>query len=146
MSQSLTLARPYARAAFAASRNDGRAASWSQALAFAAQVAADPRVQALLSHPQLSNDDAVALLATDGADEELKRFIGLLADNHRLVLLPEIAGLFEQLRAEGIDARTLVLTDDIASAPPAHRALITAWRSCWCTTRSSGEKPSGTSL
>ena len=39
-------------------------------------------------------------LATDGADEELKRFIGLLADNHRLVLLPEIAGLFEQLRAE----------------------------------------------
>ena len=100
MSPSLTLARPYARAAFAASRNDGRAASWSQALAFAAQVAADPRVQALLSHPQLSNDDAVALLATDGADEELKRFIGLLADNHRLVLLPEIAGLFEQLRAE----------------------------------------------
>ena len=100
MSQSLTLARPYARAAFAASRNDGRAASWSQALAFAAQVAADPRVQALLSHPQLSNDDAVALLATDGADEELKRFIGLLADNHRLVLLPEIAGLFEQLRLE----------------------------------------------
>ena len=53
MSQSLTLARPYARAAFAASSNDGRAASWSQALAFAAQVAADPRVQALLSHPQL---------------------------------------------------------------------------------------------
>ncbi|GAB2623385.1 F0F1 ATP synthase subunit delta [Novilysobacter erysipheiresistens] len=100
MSQSLTLARPYARAAFAASSNDGRAASWSQALAFAAQVAADPRVQALLSHPQLSKDDAVALLATDGADEELLRFIGLLAENHRLVLLPEIAGLFEQLRAE----------------------------------------------
>src|SRR5690606_13120489 len=98
MSQSLTLARPYARAAFAASRNDGRAASWSQALAFAAQVAADPRVQALLSHPQLSNDDAVALLATDGADEELKRFIGLLADNHRLVLLPEIARLLEHRR------------------------------------------------
>jgi len=100
MSQSLTLARPYARAAFAASSNDGRAASWSQALAFAAQVAADPRVQALLSHPQLSSDDAVALLATDGADDKLLRFIGLLAENHRLVLLPEIAGLFEQLRAE----------------------------------------------
>ena len=100
MSQSLTLARPYARAAFAASRNDGRATAWSQALAFAAQVAADPRVQALLSHPQLSTNDAVGLLAVEGADEELQRFIGLLADNRRLVLLPEIAGLFEQLRAE----------------------------------------------
>src|SRR6266581_2819490 len=27
---------------------------------------------------------------------------------------------------------------DIASAPPAHSALTTAWTSCWCTTRSSG--------
>ena len=103
MSQSLTLARPYARAAFAASRNDGRAASWSQALAFAAQVAADPRVQTLLSHPQLSNDDAVVLLATDGADEELRRFIGLLAENQRL--------------AVGTGADTTVLGSIISAAP-----------------------------
>ena len=31
----------------------------------------------------------------------------------------------------------------IASAPPAHRALTTAWTSCWCTTTSSGLVPSG---
>ena len=43
MSQALTLARPYARAAFALARDNGTLAPWSQALAFAARVAADPQ-------------------------------------------------------------------------------------------------------
>lgn len=100
MSQALTLARPYARAAFAHAREDGRAAQWSQALGFAARVAADPRVAAMLTHPQLPAGDAVTLLAVDGADEAFTRFLALLAENQRLALLPEIAGLFEELRAE----------------------------------------------
>lgn len=100
MSQALTLARPYARAAYAHARDAGVAAQWSQALGFAARVAADPQVTTLLSHPQLSSADAVTLLAADGADESFTRFIELLADNQRLALLPEIAGLFEELRAE----------------------------------------------
>ena len=100
MAQALTLARPYARAAFSLSRDGGNAATWSQALAFAARVAADPQVQALLAHPRLSAADAVALLAVDGADEVFTRFLSLLADNRRLPLLAEIAGLFEQQRAD----------------------------------------------
>lgn len=100
MAQALTLARPYARAAFSLSRDGGNAATWSQALAFAARVAADPQAQALLAHPRLSAADAVALLAVDGADEVVTRFLGLLADNRRLPLLAEIAGLFEQQRAD----------------------------------------------
>ncbi|MGY1426442.1 F0F1 ATP synthase subunit delta [Lysobacter sp. A289] len=100
MSQNMTLARPYARAAFAAASNDGHAADWSQALGLAARVAADPTVEALLKHPRLSTGDAIALLADDGANEEFRQFIGLLADNDRLPLLAEISGLFEQLRAQ----------------------------------------------
>ena len=100
MTQALTLARPYARAAFGLSREGGRSAAWSQALAFAARVAADPQAQALLNHPLLSPADAVGLLAMDGSEEAFTRFLGLLADNRRLALLPEIAGLFEELRAE----------------------------------------------
>ncbi|MGB9100567.1 MAG: F0F1 ATP synthase subunit delta, partial [Stenotrophomonas indicatrix] len=46
MSQALTLARPYARAAFATARDEGAFAPWSDALAFSAHVAADPRVAA----------------------------------------------------------------------------------------------------
>lgn len=100
MSQALTLARPYARAAFGIARDEGKLADWSEALGFAATVAADERVAALLRHPQLTADDAVALLGRDGAGESVRNFLALLADNRRLAQLPEIAGLFEELRAE----------------------------------------------
>ena len=59
----MTIARPYARAAFAIARDGGQFAPWSDALAFSARVAADPQAAALLGHPALSRDDAVALLA-----------------------------------------------------------------------------------
>ncbi|GHA79901.1 F0F1 ATP synthase subunit delta [Cognatilysobacter bugurensis] len=100
MSQALTLARPYARAAFAHAREAGQTAQWSNALGLAARIASDPQVQPVLSHPQLAPADAVALLAPNGADEALVRFFSLLADNQRLELLPEIANLFEHQRAE----------------------------------------------
>ena len=100
MSQALTLARPYARAAFAIARDAGKLPGWSDALGFAARVAADPRVAALLGHPRLGRDDAVALLAPDGADAVFADFLGLLFDNRRLPLLPEIAGLYDELRLE----------------------------------------------
>jgi F-type H+-transporting ATPase subunit delta len=100
MSQALTLARPYARAAFQLAREHGQLSGWSDALGFAARVAADPRVQALLGHPKLAHADAVALLSPEAADAAFGRFLGLLADNRRLALLPEIAGLFDELRFE----------------------------------------------
>lgn len=100
MSQALTLARPYARAAFNAARDEGRVAAWSQALGFAAQAAADPRAQAVLKNPQLTAQQAAQLLVLDANDATFSRFVSMLAENRRLVLLPEIAGLFEQLRAD----------------------------------------------
>ena len=99
MSQALTLARPYARAAFATARDEGAFAPWSDALAFSAHVAADPRVAALLANPELGRDDAVALLAPVSHGETYSRFLAILAESHRLPL-PEISGMFDALRAE----------------------------------------------
>lgn len=100
MSQALTLARPYARAAFAIARDEGKFAPWSDALAFSAHVAADPRVSALLSNPQLGRDEAVALLAPESAEAAYGRFLDLLAEARRLQQLPEISAMYDQLRAE----------------------------------------------
>ena len=100
MSQALTLARPYARAAFAIARDEQAFPAWSQALGFAARVAGDPRVAALLGDPKLGDAAAVTLLSPEQPSESFARFLALLADNRRLALLPEIAGLYEQLRAE----------------------------------------------
>jgi len=115
MSQTLKLARPYARALFATARDgggeghnaDGRStiAAWGKALLFSAQIAADPRVASLLGNPKLTDADALTLLspvaANDAsADAGFERFLAVLAENRRLTLLPEIAGLYEELRAD----------------------------------------------
>ena len=100
MSQALTLARPYARAAFSMAQDENALAGWSNALGFAAQVAADPRAASLLLNPQLTHAEAVTLLSVDGAVESFSRFLALLAENRRLAQLPEISGLYEELKAE----------------------------------------------
>ena len=100
MSQALTLARPYARAAFAIARDTNALPAWSDALAFAARVAADPTVSALLGNPGLIQADATTLLAPEGADAMFGNFLGLLFENRRLSLLPEITGQFDELRFE----------------------------------------------
>lgn len=116
MSQALTLARPYARAAFAIAREDAAFGAWSDALGFAARIAADPQVSSLLGHPSLADADAVALLAPEGAGTKIVRFLAVLADNRRLVLLPEIVGLYEELRADA--ERVVKATVTSASALP----------------------------
>ncbi len=100
MSQSLTLARPYARAAFSLARDAGSLPEWSDALAFAARVAVDPQVAGFLGNPRLTDADAVALLSPPSTDGAFARFLALLADNRRLPLLPEIAGMYDALRFE----------------------------------------------
>ena len=94
MSQALTLARPYARAAFSLARDAGALPAWSDALAFAARMAADPQVAALLGNPKLTQADVTTLLAPQEANETFGNFLGLLFENRRLPLLPEIAGTY----------------------------------------------------
>ena len=123
MSQALTLARPYARAAFAIARDTNALPAWSDALAFAARVAADPAVAALLGNPGLTQADATTLLAPDGADALFGNFLGLLFENRRLSLLPEITGQFDELRFE---AERVVKATSAVALPAAELATIKA--------------------
>jgi F-type H+-transporting ATPase subunit delta len=125
MSQALTLARPYARAAFAIARDAGVLPAWSDALAFAARVAAEPTVAALLGNPGLMQADATTLLAPEGADATFGNFLGLLFENRRLSLLPEIAGMFDELRFEAERVVKAKVTSAVA-LPAAELETITA--------------------
>lgn len=120
MSQALTLARPYARAAFSVAREAGALPAWSAALGFAARVAAEPQAAALLGNPKLTRADVVALLSPDGAQDAFRNLLGLLFDNRRLALLPEIAGLFDELRFE---AERVVRAKVTSAAPLADGEL-----------------------
>jgi F-type H+-transporting ATPase subunit delta len=101
MAEKATIARPYARAAFDYAKAQGALADWSAALAAAAQVASDPRVQPLLSNPGVPAAAITGLVGeAAGAAGPVRNFIDLLAENGRLAYLPEIAAQYEVLRRE----------------------------------------------
>jgi F-type H+-transporting ATPase subunit delta len=101
MSQSLTFARPYARAAFALAKEQGRLPAWTQLLGFSALAVADPAMAPVLGHPRVAAEQLVELLLPLGeVDPGYRQFLAVLADNRRLALLPEIAALYAQHRAD----------------------------------------------
>ena len=100
MTQAVTLARPYARAAFNLAHQHKLLNDWSNALGNSGLIAADPRIAALLKHPSLSLAEAIALVAPQQANQLFEQFLLVLAQNRRLGLLPEICNQFETLRAE----------------------------------------------
>ena len=103
MAERATIARPYAKAAFQYAQGAKAFAGWSQGLQAAADIVADPRVAALTKSPQTSQDDLVSIISDVAADKltpGMQNFVRVLAENHRLLLLPEIAAHYEALRSD----------------------------------------------
>jgi len=107
LADKITIARPYAKAAFEQANEDKRLAAWSASLQAAAAVVRDARVASLLENPRVTPTE-LAQLVIDIAGTELGEhgcnFIRLLAQNRRLAYLGEISALFEEYKdkAEGV--------------------------------------------
>jgi F-type H+-transporting ATPase subunit delta len=102
MAERATIARPYAKAAFEYARDANAFAAWSQGLTAAAEIAADPRVAELIQNPTWSASDIAGLvieIAGARLDAGMQNFVRVLAENHRLPLLPEVAARYEAERA-----------------------------------------------
>ncbi|HEX8783120.1 MAG TPA: F0F1 ATP synthase subunit delta [Steroidobacteraceae bacterium] len=128
MADRLTIARPYARAAFEEARQNGGLAPWSQALQAAALVVKDPRLARLLDNPRVTAEKLAQLvdeIAAVPLGERGANFVRMLADNHRLGYLPEIAELFDTLKD---DAEGMVDVTVTSAAPldEAQRGQISA--------------------
>lgn len=119
MAQPLTIARPYARAAFEHAKATATVSAWAAKLAFAAEASVDPRVNALFGDPRVEPRALAALCRQDSeaADSDFAHFLELLADNRRLRELPEITALFEHMKRESehvlkVRVRSAVALDD----------------------------------
>jgi F-type H+-transporting ATPase subunit delta len=98
-----TIARPYAKAAFEAALPARAFAPWSSGLAVAAEIVVDARVTELIKNPELPPADIAEFIigvATPTLDARMQNFVRVLAENHRLLLLPEILAHYEVMRAE----------------------------------------------
>jgi F-type H+-transporting ATPase subunit delta len=119
-----TIARPYAKAAFEYARQANAFTAWSAGLGAAAEIVADARVSALTKSPRLTASDLAGFIGgVAGArlDQGMQNFISVLAENHRLLLLPEIFAQFEGLRAAventiDVDVLSAVALDDKQAA------------------------------
>ena len=114
MAEALTIARPYAEAAFKLAAETKKVKEWSGALSRLATVMKADVANELLDNPNIDRAQAAAIVseAAGKLDKHQKNFVQVLADNGRLAQLPDIAALFEQSR----DRHEQVLDAHIESA------------------------------
>lgn len=103
MSEAITIARPYAQAAFDEAQKLADLKGWAEALLSLAGAVCHPEARAVITSPRVAKAQLESLmegLLGDQAKTQLRNFIRILVDNQRLLVLPEIAATFEALRAE----------------------------------------------
>lgn len=103
MAELVTLARPYAKAAFEVASGEGRLGEWQNMLDVAGAVTTNEKVQIALSSPALTGEQQARLmldLCGDSLDAKMSNLVSALAGNKRLALLPEIATQFAALKAQ----------------------------------------------
>ncbi len=102
MAELSTIARPYAEALFGAVIAKGEALdAWAELIAEMAQAVEHPELREALTSPLLDSAGRVDLLRSvlkSTVTQEGVNFLTLLAENDRLLLLPEIAQQFLQLK------------------------------------------------
>ena len=103
MAERSRLARPYARAVFELTGEDrNKREAWSQRLAALAELVQQPELASLLNHPRVSSEQLAEIVceALGDLDEPGRNLIRLLAENRRLAYAPEMARIYEALRAD----------------------------------------------
>ena len=101
MSEFVTVARPYAKAAFDFAVEHQSVERWQQMLAFAAEVTRNEQISELLSGavaPETLSNTFTAVCG-DQLDENGQNLIRVMAENGRLLALPDVVQQFVELRA-----------------------------------------------
>lgn len=101
MSEIVTVARPYAKAAFDFAVENLAVEKWQDMLAFAAEVTRNEQIDDLISGSFAPETLAQAFITVCGEqiDEHVQNLVRIMAENGRLVTLPEVSRQFATLRA-----------------------------------------------
>lgn len=119
MSELTTIARPYAKAAFDYAVENKGVEQWLSMLCCAAQVANHESIQRILSGTASAGRQAeiIVEICAEQLDEYGQNLIKLMAENGRLIALPQVYELFVELKAEydkeiDVDITSAVDLDD----------------------------------
>lgn len=106
MSETITIARPYAKAVFEHAKHANQCAAWSNILNALAIALLTPEAQAFISNPGSTKEahlmllDAVVSAASEAEQTAAHQLLSLLVENKRVGLLPDIKVIFDSLRQE----------------------------------------------
>lgn len=129
MSELTTAARPYAKAVFEMAQDAGTLPQWSAQLAAMSAVVAAEGSASLLSHPRMTKEQkaqAFSDVAGTAINDEGRNLLKVLAENDRFTLLPEIATLFEQLKAEAQGSVDVEITSAMEMTDDQQQAIAAA--------------------
>ena len=113
MAEISTIARPYAVALFKLAKEEKKLSSWSNFLALLNGLVKDKELNAFLGDTKVLDIDRekILLKCVADIDEKGKNLIKLLIENKRLMAIPYIFDIYEELKAleEGsIEAQIIV--------------------------------------
>lgn len=117
MSELTTAARPYAKAVFELAQESGQLDKWSDQLAAAAAILSADGADELINSPRMTGAqkvEAIVEVAGDAMDEKGSNLLKALAENDRLILIPEISTVYETLKTEAqgsVDAELISAMD-----------------------------------
>ncbi len=129
MSESITVARPYALAAFDEAQRLSALSTWSDMLQSLSDAIQDEQVRALIANPRVPKVQMENLMLAFGGTKlsvAQSNFIRILLENHRLILLPEIAVIFEMMRAEAEKIVDVVVTSAFDLSESQKQKITTA--------------------
>lgn len=127
MSEAITIARPYAQAAFEEAQKKSDLKGWSEMLLSLAEAVCHPEIRAVVTSPRVAKQQLENLM--DGllggqANAHQRNLVRVLVENQRLLVLPEIAAIFETLRAEA-EKTVNVVVDSAFELSSAQQEKIT---------------------
>jgi len=127
MSEQVTIARPYAEAAFSLAHEQNALPRWAEMLKVASNVASDPTVRAALDNPKLDTAAKESLLLSlcgDALSAEGRSFVRVLLESDRMAVLPDVRLLCDTLK----DSADGVARAHIVSAFPVDDAQLASLR------------------
>ena len=129
MAELVTLARPYAQAAFDYARKADKLSDWTSALQTAANIAADAKFSRLIDDPRFNSEQLQQLLFDIGGDDfspDVQNFLRTMVENGRLPLLPDVSQLYDQLRNDEQNRIEVEVVSAYAVKKDQQRQLIEA--------------------
>jgi len=131
MAEAISVARPYAVAAFDEASKLGDLKGWSTMLLSGAEAVVNPDVHELISSPRVAKNQLENLMEAlcGGKLSTIEsNFIRLLVENQRLDILPEIASMFESMRAEAEKSIDVAVTSAFDLDEPQKQKISAAMK------------------